>query len=522
MTAPFSSDSLTTIALDAIVTGLEQVEQTMRELDAERVRLLAEAFDLAAVEGEEAGHPESHLVQGSRGELALRAVRAEIAAALHVSERTVERQLTHAHTLTWQYPTVLEALRDGRISARHAAVISDAGRPLGAGDDAPTVWRRGEYAEAVLEHATASTPAALSARARRIAEHFAETPLDERHAQARRERRVWVEDRDDGMAELRAHLPAVEAYAVKDRLTRAARAVDEAECAAGSRTDRCRDEIRADVLTDLLLNGEIPNGEIPSANSCGGNTASSGLGGVPPRSPERLRTVINPIRAVVQVIVPAARLATDDPPPDTPSRGTSPPDTSSRGAGPPSAESPSAESPDDDPPELIGYGPIDGATARDLAGNAHHWERIFADAGTGNVLSVDRYRPSEQMRRVLRARDVHCRFPGCRMPAHRCDIDHTVDAQHGGSTSLDNLAHLCRGHHTIKHHTGWRVVQHENGHLKWFAPSGRSYDTHPPRQKEQQQQQQQRQRASRVRFTEPPPDHPTHRDRHGPREAAPF
>jgi hypothetical protein len=39
-------------------------------------------------------------------------------------------------------------------------------------------------------------------------------------------------------------------------------------------------------------------------------------------------------------------------------------------------------------------------------------------------------------RRFLRARDQHCRFPGCRRPAIRSEIDHTVDAALGGPTAL--------------------------------------------------------------------------------------
>ena len=105
--------------------------------------------------------------------------------------------------------------------------------------------------------------------------------------------------------------------------------------------------------------------------------------------------------------------------------------------------------------------------------------RAAAEA-TGEVLTVDRYRPSEQMRRMLRARDRHCRFPGCRVPASRCDIDHTLDAQYGGATATDNLAHLCRGHHTLKHHTGWRVEQRTGGVLEWTSPTGRTRQTGPP------------------------------------------
>lgn len=451
MNPPLSPFSPQTLALNAIVTGLESVERAIRELEADRVRLLAEAFELAAIEGEEVGGPERHTPSGPRGELALRAIRAELAMALQVGERTVDRHLAHAHVLTRQFPAVFSAFEAGEVSHRHASVICDAGGAIGDGDDVDAVLRRGAYAEEALRVSSGTTPAVLAARSRRIAERYAETSLEERHAAARKQRRVWVEDREDGMADLWAHLPATEAYAIKDRLTRIARSIDESERAqggAGGSGDslaghRRRDEIRADVLADLLLKSPV---------------------GVPGAVDPSTAPADDSVRASVQVIVPVGLLA-----------------------GSPARNSNAEDGVEDlgrpfrgDAPELEGYGPIDGSTARRLAGETSHWEMVRADEATGEVLAVDRYRPSEQMRRMLRARDRHCRFPGCRVPASRCDIDHTLDAQYGGATATDNLAHLCRGHHTLKHHTGWRVEQRTGGVLEWTSPTGRTRQTGPP------------------------------------------
>ena len=98
---------------------------------------------------------------------------------------------------------------------------------------------------------------------------------------------------------------------------------------------------------------------------------------------------------------------------------------------------------------------------------------------TGAILAVDRYRPGEDLKRLLRVRDEHCRFPGCRMPAHRCDLDHTHDAALGGDTCDGNLAHLCRRHHTLKHATPWTVRQRPGGILEWTSPTGRTYTDTP-------------------------------------------
>ena len=99
---------------------------------------------------------------------------------------------------------------------------------------------------------------------------------------------------------------------------------------------------------------------------------------------------------------------------------------------------------------------------------------------TGAVLAVDRYRPSEEQRRTLGARDLHCRFPGCRIPIQKCDLDHTIAAEHGGPTEISNLAHLCRRHHSLKHHGKWSVEQLENGTLRWISPTGYERMEDPP------------------------------------------
>jgi hypothetical protein len=93
---------------------------------------------------------------------------------------------------------------------------------------------------------------------------------------------------------------------------------------------------------------------------------------------------------------------------------------------------------------------------------------------------VDRYRPSTAQRLLIEARDVWCRFPGCRRPAQKCDLDHTLAAADGGPTSLCNLACLCPRHHTVKHQTDWGLEQLAGGILKWTSPTRRIHRTRPP------------------------------------------
>jgi NAD(P)-dependent dehydrogenase (short-subunit alcohol dehydrogenase family) len=79
---------------------------------------------------------------------------------------------------------------------------------------------------------------------------------------------------------------------------------------------------------------------------------------------------------------------------------------------------------------------------------------------------------------LVRARDRTCRFPGCRQPARRCDLDHVVPWPEG-SPDAANLAALCRHHHRLKHQTQWTVRAGPGADLEWIAPTGHRYVTSP-------------------------------------------
>ena len=130
---------------------------------------------------------------------------------------------------------------------------------------------------------------------------------------------------------------------------------------------------------------------------------------------------------------------------------------------------------------LEGYGPIDSETARILAGGATSFIRLLTHPETGVALSIGRrrYAVPHDLRTWLRVRDGTCRFIGCGRSAAHCDIDHTREWQHGGTTDHENLAHLCRRHHRLKGETAWSVTQLGGGALRWTSPGGRSYDSAP-------------------------------------------
>lgn len=469
--------SLSELSLSEIVGFIERSERARRIEDARRLRWFVLALErvLAAASG--------------RRELAYRSLRAELASALTLGEHTIDRELSLADALTRRYRAALAALDAGEIAKEHARVLVDEGTPIGAGDDSVTLSRRKEYEQAVLAAAQSSTPNQLRPIARRLAESWAETTIDERHREAAQRRRVTVTDAGDGMADLLAHLPLIEAVAIRDRLTRIARAAER-----GEREVRSAEERRAAAPGGPMEQPEAPDLGAEDREASGRDALKSPRSPGPPepgeaeqsaRSRDQVRvdafvelllgadvfsltagSAAEAISARVQVIVPVTSLTGTgiDIGTGVISAGIA---TTGRKGGSGIAE-------------LAGFGPVTLDAARDLAAHAAHWEATGTHPDTGAVLSVDRYRPSAEMRRLLGARDLTCRFPGCRVPVHRCDFDHTVDAAHGGPTSTENLAALCRGHHTLKHRTDWTVQQLGGGVLRWISPTGRVRVTHPP------------------------------------------
>ena len=75
------------------------------------------------------------------------------------------------------------------------------------------------------------------------------------------------------------------------------------------------------------------------------------------------------------------------------------------------------------------------------------------------------------LRKALRLRDQHCRWPGCERPASYCDGHHLVHWIHGGETNLANLVLLCRRHHRMVHEGGWQLVKTDAGKIISIAPT---------------------------------------------------
>jgi hypothetical protein len=102
-------------------------------------------------------------------------------------------------------------------------------------------------------------------------------------------------------------------------------------------------------------------------------------------------------------------------------------------------------------------------------------------AVVGRPPPTDSYRPTAAQRRWGKARDRHCRHPGCRNQVGWTDLDHVIAHADGGATDCDNLCCLCRRHHRLKTHApGWIFRLDADGALQVTTPSGVTRISRPP------------------------------------------
>jgi hypothetical protein len=133
------------------------------------------------------------------------------------------------------------------------------------------------------------------------------------------------------------------------------------------------------------------------------------------------------------------------------------------------------------PGELGGYGPVIADIARRVADEQPDTEWrytvIHPDDGRPIGGGTTRRRPTNGQRRETTAHHPTCIFPGCRMPATGCDLDHRIPVADGGSTLTTNLAPLCRHDHRIRHQAGWRHRPLPNGDHQWTSRLGQIHTT---------------------------------------------
>ncbi|RIX30640.1 HNH endonuclease signature motif containing protein [Amnibacterium setariae] len=312
----------------------------------------------------------------------------DLGLALQVSERTAKILVSTADLLERGMPAVWARFARGDAGWRTMQIVSAAAEGLD-----PAVLPR--FDEAAAERIGTTPVPRLGEVLRRVRERLQASTADDRHERARQQRRVIVEPGPDGMGWLHAHLPATTLLAVEHQLAKAAIA------AAGAEGEtRGVGVLKADVLEDVLLQGLRRDAD--------------------PADPALRVPARRGVEPRISILIPAM-----------------------------TALGHAAV-----PPVLAGYGPIRIRTALRLAGTAKSWVRVLTDPFTGAPVSLGRekYRPTKDMRRLIRLLDGGGRGPGCPQGPDQPDIDHVRSFRlHGedGATEIDNLVLLSRRHHGI-------------------------------------------------------------------------
>jgi hypothetical protein len=413
---------------------------------------------------------------------AYESARAEVGLVLTLAPGATAWRVEDAHRLLHEVPAAFAALQTGAITLVKARIIAEG---CGELDRAATAV----VEQKVLPRASQQTNSQLRAAVQRAVQRADPGACEERRERKKKERGVRLYPERDGVATLSATLPAAEAvgvYAVLDQHARG----------CGSTDDRRMDARRADALTDLVLRdtGFCSTGSATGGSATGGSAtttgaAGDGAAGESATSDGAAETAVTGAGSVgaagEAVVLPVApvpsRLPGIAPDGGCPAVRNSVsvqirvtvPLTTVQGHG-------------EEPGELVGYGPITAQQARELAADPQSvWRRLVTDPLSGALLDVgtSRYRPPPNIVEHVVARHQYCQYPGCRTPAHRCDLDHNQPhdpERDRGPTSVANLGPKCRPHHRLKGTRGWSVVQYEDGSIVWVTPSGHSYLVEPP------------------------------------------
>lgn len=114
---------------------------------------------------------------------------------------------------------------------------------------------------------------------------------------------------------------------------------------------------------------------------------------------------------------------------------------------------------------LDGVGWLNGMVTEEWMNQTTHL-RVSADSTTNG------YQPSAAQVARVRGRDGTCRYPGCEVPAYKCDLDHIQPFDESGPTDTENLHCLCRRHHNLKTNRLWNITAYSDGSELWSSIDG--------------------------------------------------
>jgi hypothetical protein len=391
--------------------------------------------------------------------------REEIATALRMSGSTAQGRIDVARTLTQYLPGATAALAIGDISPAHANVIARESAQLIRQGVAPEVLKLIE--DEAIAHAEFHTPAQVANKVRSCIAMFAPEQFEAAAVEEKSTRRVSCYPNANGMATIVAFLPAADAQTIMlaiDRLAYKTNGVAKEKLRVYQERGGYRmranlnspfpsqpDLIPATSGVDLNCGADLNSGAVPNFNLTDFSAD--------------LMDPMDAHRADAMTAIAALFLETNE---DQVMNHGRPVTVNL------TIDLPTLLGLNENPGQLSGYGAIPAAVARELAADGK-WRKFITDPTTGNLLDFGResYLPPQALRDFLLARDKTCRFPGCRRSGLKGEIDHVIPWEEGGETSRSNLGLLCKRHHQLKTHGGWKLESFEDGSCEWTSPLGK-------------------------------------------------
>jgi hypothetical protein len=348
--------------------------------------------------------------------------REDISTALRLAPATAQSRIDIARTLVNNLPNTCSALATGEISSAHATVIArETAAAIRDGAPESVIF---EIEQRAIAYAEFHTPGQVANHVRNSVAKFAPEEFEEVTARATALRRVNCYNEADGMSTVVAILPAADAQVVMN-------------------------SIEAFILRQEQIgkNNDLSMGaSVEFEKLTVDQKRANALSAICANFLSDISTTVTPQRRPLTVNL--------------------------------TIDLPTLLGLAENPGQLAGYGPIPASVARELASDGK-WKRFITEPQTGNLLDFGResYEPPQQLKDFLIARDRTCRFPGCRRSALLSDLDHAQSWESGGSTSLENIGALCRRHHRLKTHDGWKIESFPDGSCTWTSPLGKQFFT---------------------------------------------
>ena len=400
---------------------------------------------IVAVAGEEGSKSEDMFTGVDDAE------REDVATALRMSTGTAQIRIDVARTLVNHLPNVCSALAMGEISPAHATVIArESASAIRDGMGPAHIY---SIEQSALAYAEFHTPTQVANKVRTTIAKLAPEPFEEIAERARDTRRVSCFREVDGLSTIVAILPAEDAQIVMKAIENFIHAqvanesitLNAQSVKGAGRADAGVDGVGASAGTagasDSAKDSEVQPGQHRSMDMKRADALTSIAAWSLQQSTVDVKLHRRPVTVNVTIDLPTLLGLAEN------------------------------------PGQLAGYGAIPASVARALASDGK-WQRFITDPQTGTLLDFGResYEPPQALVDFLIARDRTCRFPGCRQSAARADLDHAKSWESGGETSAANLGALCRRHHRLKTHGGWKLKSHSDGACTWTSPLGKIYE----------------------------------------------